>query len=253
MGYIFADPFFRYFYADAETEVIRLAALYAKITLPCLGFVAGEAAIVGAIRGIGNNKIPFYFSIVINITNIVISYMLVYGIWLPKMGYVGAAISVNIARAVGFFIALTYALFYNEYFKNCIKEFKKRNIVMLKRILNIGLPIMFENAVVQIGFLILGITLIPLGTATQAGYNLSCNANAIVWAPMNGIAVTMTALISRYLGSDKLDYCDILIKECMKITIVILVFSSFLEIVFAPQIVSFYTSECMFMKAAYLA
>ena len=70
-------------------------------------------------------------------------------------------------------------------------------------------------------------TLIPLGTATQAGYNLSGNANAIVWAPMNGIAVTMTALISRYLGSDKLDYCDILIKGCMKITIVILVFSSF--------------------------
>ena len=65
--------------------------------------------------------------------------------------------SVSILQGRLALLLITYALFYNEYFKNCIKEFKKRNIVMLKRILNIGLPIMFENAVVQIGFLILGI------------------------------------------------------------------------------------------------
>lgn len=243
MGYFFARPFFTHFYAGADPEVLEYAITYAQMTLPCLGFVAGEASIVGAIRGVGNNKMPFYYSIVINIINIVVSYMLVYGVFLPKVGYIGAAIGVDIARAVGFTIALIYAFFYNEHLKNSWKEFKKRNLIMLKRILNVGLPVMFENTVVQFGFLLLGIILIPLGTATQAGYNLSGNANSIVWAPINGLGITMTAMISRYLGAKEPEYCDSLVKASMKVAMVILAVSTFCEIAFAPQIVHFYTSE----------
>ena len=86
----------------AEGEVQRLAAQYIQLRL--LGAPAVLVVIVGfgALRGLQDMKTPLWIALVINVANIALDYLLIFG-WaaVPALGVAGAALASSLSQWLG--------------------------------------------------------------------------------------------------------------------------------------------------------
>ncbi|WP_265736061.1 MATE family efflux transporter, partial [Acinetobacter baumannii] len=82
--------------------VKALALTYLELTV--LSYPAAAITLIGsgALRGAGNTKIPLLINGSLNILNIIISGILIYGLfsW-PGLGFVGAGLGLTISRYIG--------------------------------------------------------------------------------------------------------------------------------------------------------
>lgn len=87
----FGEQIIDFVAGDATTEVKALALTYLELTVLSYPAVAITLIGSGALRGAGNTKIPLLINGSLNILNIIISGILIYGLfsW-PGLGFVGA-------------------------------------------------------------------------------------------------------------------------------------------------------------------
>ena len=86
----------------AEGEVLELAALYVRVRL--LGAPAVIVTVVGfgALRGIQDMKTPLWIALGINIANIMLDYLFIFGFsFIPAMGVGGAALASSLSQWLG--------------------------------------------------------------------------------------------------------------------------------------------------------
>ena len=86
----------------AEGEVLALAAQYIQLRL--LGAPAVLVVIVGfgALRGLQDMKTPLWIALAINVANIALDYLLIFGVaGFPAMGVAGAALASSLSQWLG--------------------------------------------------------------------------------------------------------------------------------------------------------
>ncbi|EFD3049043.1 FMN/FAD transporter, partial [Escherichia coli] len=98
----FGEQIIDFVAGDATTDVKALALTYLELTV--LSYPAAAITLIGsgALRGAGNTKIPLLINGSLNILNIIISGILIYGLfsW-PGLGFVGAGLGLTISRYIG--------------------------------------------------------------------------------------------------------------------------------------------------------
>ena len=86
----------------AEGEVLELAALYVQLRM--LGAPAVIITIVGfgALRGMQDMKTPLWIALGVNIANIILDYLFIFGgFFIPAMGVGGAALASSLSQWIG--------------------------------------------------------------------------------------------------------------------------------------------------------
>jgi Na+-driven multidrug efflux pump len=78
--FIFRKSVLGVLYGSAEPEVIAYANTYFSITIFSYPFIAISTIACGALRGAGDTKSPMQITLLMNLINIVLSYILIYGI-----------------------------------------------------------------------------------------------------------------------------------------------------------------------------
>ena len=93
-----------------EEEVLKIGADYMRVTnATSIGLVMMLVA-GGILRGAGNTRTPLYAGVVMNVINVPLSFVLIFGaVGFPQLGPVGAAWGAAFARFVGASI-LVYTL-----------------------------------------------------------------------------------------------------------------------------------------------
>ena len=87
---------------QAEELVKSNAKLYLEFTLFTYPFIAIEQISNGILRGCGDTKTPMYITMFMNVINIVLGYILIYGLGtIPPLGIMGASLAIAIARIIG--------------------------------------------------------------------------------------------------------------------------------------------------------
>ncbi|MFO7176645.1 polysaccharide biosynthesis C-terminal domain-containing protein, partial [Enterococcus faecium] len=102
------------------------------------------------LRGAGDTKSPMKVSIVINVVNIVLDYVLIFGFWfIPELGLVGAALATVIARVVGTLLLMNYIR------KTEViafrKDFWRPDLEHQLELVNLGSPAAIERLVMRAG------------------------------------------------------------------------------------------------------
>ncbi len=147
--WVFRTGVINLFYGSAEELVKSNAKLYIEFTLFTYPFIATQQIANGILRGCGDVKKPMYVTMFMNIVNVTLGYILIYGIDLnplginlqtPSYGITGAAMSIAIARIIGCIIIIR-ALFKGNEFISMSKIFPfKIDVETQKSIFNIGIP-----------------------------------------------------------------------------------------------------------------
>lgn len=190
----------------AEERVLEYALPYFFSVAVPLIFLGLMMVLSSSLRGVGDTKTPMKIAIVSNIVNIVLDYILIFGIFnFTGLGILGAGIATTISRIIGAILLLR--AINGEKAKIHINIFDKwyidKNI--LKSITKIGLPAGVEKLIMRFGQLIYGGLIIKIGTEAYAAHNIAGTIETFSYLPGMGFGVAAATLVGQNLGARKVD------------------------------------------------
>lgn len=157
-------------------------------------------------EGLSMTKIPMVVSVSMNILNIILNYILIYGkLGFPAMGLLGAGIATLIARTAMAIVMMAYVLS-NSRFKPYLigLGITKLNYNTIRDILRIGVPaglqFVFEVGAFSMAAIMMG----WIGATTQAAHQVAINLASITYMTVSGLGAAAAIRVGNQLG--KRDY-----------------------------------------------
>ncbi len=246
-GKLFSFNILGLFFGGAEPEVFKAGISYFNIVLFNMPFLVLDIIISGAMRGAGDTKTPMVITGGVNILNIILNTVLIFGLpalHIPAYGIVGSAIAVTVSRIVG--VTVRVLVLYNRKklkLNLSVKDDYTIRPEMMKRIVSIGVPGFIEQAVMQGGFLVLQIIIVSLGTVAMAAYQIGININALAFFPIFGFAIANTTLVGQSLGAREYEKAETYAYDSLKITMVVGFVIGILMAIFSKQLAAMYSND----------
>lgn len=209
-------------------EVVELAMPYLDLVALSLVPLVIFQAFKQFSEGLSQTRYPMYATVIANIVNITLNYLLIFGSFgFPKMGIVGAAIGTLVARIL-MVVYIWYLLKSKKKFHDYVTgfNFKKLERRVMKKIINLGFPsalqMFFEVAIFTAAIWLSGV----LGKNTQAANQIALNLSSMTF--MFGMGLGVAAMIR--VGNQKglKNFADL-----RRIALSIFLLTFFIEIVFA--------------------
>lgn len=239
----------------AEPEVVRLGGGYLRITMVSGVVLLGMFVISGALRGAGDTRTPMVVTGLINLVNIAISYVLIFGkLGLPTLGVDGAAWGAAVSRTIGTAILVGIL----------VRGKGALNIRGLDgwlphprtcwRITRLGTPSMIEQLAMSGGMLIYGVIAISLGTTVYAAQRITFQALSISFMPGMGFAMASTAMVGQCLGAKRHDLSELSSWYAVKMAVIWMSTMGIVMALFGHPIMRLFTDdlEMIHMGAAAL-
>lgn len=237
---VFAEPLLRLM--GIEEEVLELGALYFRIVgIPSV--VMSLMFVMSAIlRGAGDTKTPMKISIVINVINAILDYVLIFGfLFIPELGIAGAAIATVISRLIG-----TIALFYYVN-KEKVLAFRrdywhpaKDHLLELS---TLGAPAAGERLVMRAGQIVYFGFVVALGTNAFAAHQIAGNVEVFSYMIGYGFATAATILVGQQVGAGNLDEAKKYAKLSTQFTVVCMTLLGAILFFFGEWAASFFTED----------
>lgn len=203
---LFRQHILRLVFGSISQDIMEPALVYFLLTAAAYPFIAVYNAGAALFRAMGNSKVSMFNSLIVNIVNITVNAILIYGF---QMGAAGAGIGTMVSRIVAALIIgvmitrPTHLVFIEKLFRPELQW------PMVKSILGIGVPNGVENGMFQIGKLLvlnlitsfdLGVDLAVKGSAVAA--NAIANSIAgVVNVPGQGTGLTMITVVGQCMGA----------------------------------------------------
>lgn len=185
-------------------ELQVMENIYFKIL--CFGGIGPilSSGFAGFFTGQGRNWPVMWINITTTAINIILDYLLIFGIGIfPEMGIAGAAIATIIAGASSIII-YSFLIFtpQNDKKFNLFKSFKWNNQFM-KRFLNYGVPSGFHFFLEIIGFTAFILILGRIGQMELAATNITININSLAFMPMLGMGIAVSMSVGKNIGAKR--------------------------------------------------
>ena len=183
------------YYMDQPKEVVELAIPYLNyVALSLIPLIIFQA-LKQFSDGLSNTKYPMYATILANVINIVLNYLLIFGSFgFPKLGIVGAAIGTLFSRII--MVYFLWMIFkskdkFRPYITNF--NFKKIEQKISAKLFNLGFPsalqMFFEVGVFTAAIWLSGV----LGKNPQAANQIALNLSSMTF--MVGIGLSVAAMV----------------------------------------------------------
>ncbi|MFT4644349.1 MAG: MATE family multidrug resistance protein [Planctomycetota bacterium] len=190
-----------YFMQQPE-EVVALAIPYLNLVAFSLIPLVIFEAIKQFSDGMSMTKYPMYATLIANIINVILNYLLIFGKFgFPEMGMVGAALGTLISRVI-MLIYLWTLLRYKERSRNIVKNIKffALDLSMIKKIVNIGslsaMQMFFEVAIFTAAIWLSGL----LGKNSQAANQIALNLSSMTFMVAMGLSVASMIRVGNQKG-----------------------------------------------------
>jgi putative MATE family efflux protein len=264
LGYLAVDPV-----TDAIIKVpeVREAARgYLRWRLLGILSMAATFALKAFFDGIGRTGVHFVASIVMNVMNVVLCWLLIFGtpsLGIPHLGMEGAGIAGFASTYLGLLVMLVYALR-----RDCRARYHPFALRKLSRslswdIVRLSIPSGIATIVVMTGFLLFSAIASMLDDLARAGGGAEPVASAATTVIVGVLKLTFTAclafgtatatLVSQALGEKDGAKAERFGWTSVRLGLVIFGVVGALEALFAPQILAFaQPSSVPVQEAGYL-
>lgn len=229
-------------FGSISQEVMDSALIYFLLTAAAYPFIAIYNAGAALFRAMGNSKVSMVNSLIVNLINIAVNAVLIYGF---GMGAAGAGIGTLVSRIaaaviIGVMITRpTLQVYVEDLFH---PDLQWRTV---KSILGIGIPAGIENSMFQIGKLLVlrlvtsfdvGVNLVIQGSAVAA--NAICNSVAsLINVPGQAVGLSMVTVIGQCMGAGDHDQAVGYTKKLIKVAYISMGLSSLCLFLVAPVLV----------------
>lgn len=225
-----------------EENVLDAATTYFRIVAIPSIFMSLMFVISAALRGSGDTRSPMIISIIVNLINAGLDYLLIFGVWIfPEWGIVGAAVATVIARIVG-----TIGLFIYLQRSKVIKPRKEYwwlDKGHLKELFVLGSPAAGERLVMRAGQIVYFGLVVALGTNVFAAHQIAGNVEVFSYMLGFGFATAVTILVGRQIGAGKYEEAKTYTKLGVYLAITAMSIFGLLLFFFGEWAGSFFTDD----------
>ena len=187
---------------EQPPEVVELAMPY----LDLVAFSLVPLIIFQAFKqfsdGLSQTKYPMYTTIMANVVNITLNYLLIFGSFgFPKMGIVGAAVGTLVSRVI-MVAFIWYLLKRKKKFESYVTNFnfKKIEKKVMRKIIDLGFPsalqMFFEVAIFTAAIWLSGV----LGKNAQAANQIALNLSSMTFMVGTGLGVAAIVRVGNQKG-----------------------------------------------------
>ena len=198
LALIFRQHILSLIFGQVEPAVMDSALIYFLLTAAAYPFMGIYNAGAALFRAMGNSKVSMINSFIINVINILVNAILIFGF---GMGAAGAGIGTlvsRIAAAVIIMVMLRHPgltvqvddIFHFEF-----------NGSMIRRILFIGIPTGMENGMFQAGKLMVLNLITTFGTSAVAANAIANSISGVINVPGSAMGLAIITVIGRCIGA----------------------------------------------------
>lgn len=221
-----------------------MGGYYAMVSIsliPMMIFLTGKQFL----EGVGNTRIAMYITIAVNIVNITLNYLLIYGkMGFPQMGIDGAGLATLISRLlmpIMFFAAINR----NDGYKRFLKMFRLNNFSLKEHFLliKIGLPISGQMVIEFFSLSAITFMMGWMGTKSLAANQIVQTMINFTFMIANGVAAAATILVSHSAGTGNMAEARRRGFAGIKLSTIIMGTASLIFLIFGKEIALLFTSD----------
>jgi len=185
----------------AAEEVAELGGMYIRIVFLSTPSIFLIFTAEGALRGAGDTKTPMKVGATMNVINVILNYILIFGkLGFPVLGVKGAGIATATAFA---WASVTYLVIFSsgKFVLSISRHDLSFDTEMIKRIIRIGIPASIQRVIMSSSMILYVSIIAGFGTTALAAHQIGLRVESLSYMPGFGFAVAATALVGQNLGA----------------------------------------------------
>jgi len=198
-----------------EDLTATLAYKYFRIRSLGLPLTLISWSLSTSLVAIGETRKSMYANITGIAFNIVLDPLLIYGYdYFPALGVEGAALATILSNVITLLIAYYYLTLHD--LKPCLCF----NILILKNILSLGIPIAVERAIFSLGNNLYMGVISRCGKAAINAHTIGVRVESFIYMPGFAFSIAGSALVGQSIGAEKIDNAKAIGLEAIKAALV---------------------------------
>ncbi len=240
LALVFREHILSLIFGNIEPDVMDSALAYFLSTALAYPFMAVYNAGAALFRAMGNSKVSMFNSLLVNIVNISVNALLIYGF---QMGALGAGIGTLVSRIVAAVVILVLLQRHN-----CLLRVEKLfrpefQGGMVRRILVVGIPNGLENGLFQIGKLLVLSLITSFGTNAVAANAIANSVASVINVPGQAIGLAMITVVGQCIGAGRAKEAVSYTKKLMGATYLSMGVLCLILLLIADPLVSLFNLE----------
>ena len=179
-------------------EAVEGTVRYLTICFLGIPFITAYNIISSIFRGMGDSKSPMYFIAVACAANIALDYLFMGAL---KLGPAGAALGTTLSQAVSVVVSLL-AIRKRKLLEVRAADLRPQRAV-LGKLLRIGLPVMLQDGLIQVAFIVITVIANHRGLTDAAAVGIVEKFISFVFLVPSTMLSTVSALAAQNLGAGK--------------------------------------------------
>ncbi len=230
-----------HFYSSGDDSVIARGWEYMRISCCGYFFSAVSNSFTFMYRAVHKTKVPMYVGFSVNIINVILNYLLIFGnLGLPRMGVAGAALATIIANGCGMLAHITYALVTRQPFLGTFKEMTDWDVIFLTPIVRRMLPLVVNEALFGLGNTMYVKAYGLLGGAALDIYKIGNTVGSFFYVAVQGMNNAVGLLVGEQLGKKDLAGARQTVRWLFPLSAVLAVLMALLIALFAGPMVALF-------------
>lgn len=228
----------------AEESVLDYAIPYFwTVGIPCV-FLSLMLILSSALRSSGDTKTPMMAAVIANILNIILNYILIFGIFsFNGLGIIGAGLATTISRMVAVLILIIKLYKGTLHIKLTASDKWRFDKTLFLSILGIGMPAGIEKLIMRAGQMVYGSVIISLGTSSYVAHNIAGTIESYSYLPAMGFGVAAATLVGQRLGAKDFEKAKSYGLLSNAISTVVMILIGIFFFTAAPALAKFFTDD----------
>lgn len=203
--------------SDAIYEhILRYLDIRVLGLIPAFLFLAYRSFLTG----VSDTKAISYASGIMALSNVVFNYMLVFGNWgFPRMELEGAAVASVMSELLSLLIIIGCMLWTGKGRPYGCHAFPRPVKAITTSILDLGIPVMFQNVVAICSWLAFFTIIESMGERQLAISNVARSVYSVLMIPLIGISQAAQSLVSNLLGQGRPEQLWQLVWRLVKLSL----------------------------------
>ncbi len=223
---------------STPVEAVDGTVAYLTICFIGIPFITAYNIISSIFRGMGDSKSPMYFIAVACAANIGLDYLFM-GVF--RLGPAGAALGTTVSQAISVVVSLVVILKRKSIILKKA-DFKPCRLIMGK-ILKIGVPIAFQDGLIQVAFIIITIIANQRGLNDAAAVGIVEKVMSFLFLIPSSMLSTVSALGAQNIGAKKPERAIQTLRYAIMLTVGFGILASIAIQFIAEPIVALFTDQ----------
>ena len=231
-----------HFYSSGDAAIMATAWEYLRVV--CWGYLFTSIIMSYTFmyRAIHKTKVPMYIGICINVINIVLNSLLIFGhLGLPRMGVAGAALATVISNGCGAAAHILYAAITKQPFLGSFRELTDWDMTFLPPIIRRMIPLIVNETLFGFGSTMYVKAYSLLGGSALDVYKIGDTVGTFFYVAVMGMNNAAGLIIGEQLGKQDLDGARRTVRYLFPMSCVLAVLMAALIVVFAAPMVSLFS------------